>query len=381
LPQGDVQDFIFSLDAAGRISGLASNLPETVRIALSAKFGRPLPEACSLRDRQRIDSVLKAVLSGGDVQPTAVEFLGPRGGQVECRLKFEVLGGTEKRVESVLVFGTIGQVPEGVLARLPGSILSRLMDMAKSLNLVSDLDPVVDTVVNGAKILTKADCSVVFLKDRMTGLLRVAGHNGLPDTLLPLAVHEDEGIIGRVLAGGKPVREGRPPKELPNEDPAAAMGKNSFIHVPLTHEARTIGVLSVFAKSPDAFDEAAEAVLSGLADISAAAILRAQVRRDLSRLEASTRMILDEAPLGIISIDAEGGITQANPECVNLNLFPEIGTQGLPGRNLFSCPIILNLPPALRGNVVLPYPGTAPAKRERANRRGGPYFPGRQVPA
>ncbi|MCZ7583733.1 MAG: GAF domain-containing protein [Deltaproteobacteria bacterium] len=333
------REFIVLLDDAARVTGLPSDLPDEIRAALGGRQGRTFSEACALRDRQRVDSVLKTVLTGQDVQPTVADLAGADGAAIECTFRFQRLRGAEAKTAGVLVFGRVGAQAPGVLSHLPAAILARLMGLAKSLNLVSDLEALVATVCEGAKILTQAESAAVFLRDRVTGLLRIAGHIGLPASLAGVAIHEGEGAIGRVLSGGKAVWEPRPGEELTDDDPVRVMNAASYILAPLTHEARTVGVLAVFSREESAFDETAAQVLAGLADISAAAVMRALVRRDLDRLESTTQLILDELPIGVVSVDSEGRVLQANPEFLALIAGP--GENARMGRNLFSSELIL----------------------------------------
>ncbi|MBZ0270598.1 PAS domain S-box protein [bacterium] len=340
MPADDEREFTLMLDPAARIGALAPGAPDAVRDALAARFGKPLPEACALRDQQRMDSVMKAVLAGQAVQPTRAEFAAPDGATTECTLRFAPMRGAGEKLSAILVTGVVGAPAPGILSRLPASILSRLMGLAKSLNLISDLGPIVVNVAKGAQILTRADAAAVYLRDQVTGLLRVAGHVNVKEIVATRPMHEGDGVIGGVLARGREVFETERPLTLPADDPAALMQMDSYIHVPLMHEARTVGVLSVFAREAKFFSETDLKVLQGLADISSAAIQRAQVRRDLSRLEAATRMVLEEAPLGIISIDTEGRITQVNSEYMAICRISEITPSSLIGRNFFSSEMV-----------------------------------------
>ncbi|MCB9476213.1 MAG: PAS domain S-box protein [Deltaproteobacteria bacterium] len=341
MPQRSEQKFLLFLDGTGRLIGLGPGAPESLEPFLTGKIGKPFWECFLLPDSQRMDSVLKAVLTEQKIQPTRGALAVGKSG-AECTFEFTLMSGRENKASGILVHASVGVGEDhGSLARLPEATLARLMEFAKKLNLISDMDPLVAMVCQTAAEMTQSEIVVLFLRDRMTGMLRVAGHSGMPEDLTDIAIHEGEGLIGRILTTGKSVREGKPPSILELTDPVHILAANSFMLVPLAHGHRNIGVLAVFSKQENYFTEVDLLTTSRLADLSIAGVVRSQVNRDLERLEASTRMILDEAPMGILAINSEGRISLANPEYISAFHDGATGAADVIGRNFFSSEIVL----------------------------------------
>lgn len=341
MPVVEEQEFWVALDHAGRIAGLPPNVEGPLADALRAKFGRPLSEICTLRDVQRIDAVLRSVLMGKTAAPAQAEVNGAGAGIVECTFRFTPMVGAGGRPAGVWVQVATEPPAKGVLGSLPAAVLGRLMGVAKSLNLIHDAPALAAAVARAAKMLSRADVTTVFLLDRFTGLLRVAAHIGLPDTLVPIAVNPGDGTIGRVIATGRECWEARPSESLAPDDPVRALDAKSYVHIPLSMDGNAVGVLSAFAFLEDRFSESDVRLLTGLAEIAAAGIQRATERQELSKAEASNSMILSEAPLGIVAFDTEGRITHVNPEFIRLARVDCQNPRNLLGRNVFAQPVVL----------------------------------------
>ncbi|MCC6159086.1 MAG: PAS domain-containing protein [Deltaproteobacteria bacterium] len=334
-------EFAITLDHAARIVGIPSDATGGVADILRAKFGRPLSEACSLRDVQRIDAVLRAILMGKSAAPAQAELAAATGTVRECTFRFTPLHGANERIQGVIVHVSSETPQRGTLGTLPAALLSRLMGLAKSLNLAGDAPTIAAAVARGAKLLTRADVAVVFLLDRFTGLLRPVAHLGLPEPLHHISINHGEGTVGRVFATGRETWEAKLTEAVAPDDPARTIGAQSYIHIPLSHEASAAGVLSVYALAEDHFDDSDVRVLTGLAEIASAGLHRAMERHDQSRSEASVALVLQEAPLGIVAFDTEGRITHINPEFLRLARLEAAQPRAMLGRNIFAQSIIL----------------------------------------
>ncbi len=335
------KEFVIMLDFAGRISGVPKKLPPTVAGAVEAKMGRPLPEACSLKDAQRIESVIKTLLKGGSVGPTQTEFESPGSEKIECTLRFERLNGPDEKMNGLMVFGLVGMIETGVLGKLSSRVLSQLLESARNFALIAEPLPLAFNIAAGAKKLAGADIAAVYLKDEITGLLRVAGHAEMPSMLVPKAIHEGEGLIGKVTERGEAILARRRPDVLPADDPAASMDCKSYMYVPLRCEGVRLGALCVFAKDEARFAETEEELIYGLAEIASAAILRTRLKKGLTESETVLRAALNGVTVGVLATDHEGRIAHLNPEFLIISRMRAASAEDVVGRNLFSTQIVL----------------------------------------
>lgn len=129
-----------------------------------------------------------------------------------------------------------------------------------------DPDAVMALVARRAQDLTEAAGAVIERAEGHQLIYHVGSGSGAP--LVGLRVSADASLSGMCMRLGE-VLYCRDADADPRVDGAAArrMGAVSMLCVPLSHETRMVGVLTVFASAPDAFDgEDVEtlSVLSGL---------------------------------------------------------------------------------------------------------------------
>ncbi len=335
------KEFIIMLDFAGRIAGRPAKLPPPVAMAVEAKMGRPFSEACSPQDAQRIDSVIKTLLKGQSVGPTQAEFNPPSGERIESTLRFELLKGPDDSASGIVVFGTVGEKSPSVLGKLSSRTLAQLLESARNLALIAEPLPLAFHIAASAKLLAKADCAALYLKDEITGLLRVMGHADMPAKLVPKAIHVGEGLIGQVTERGDIFLGKCRPDDLADDDPVVGMNCRSYLYVPLHCEGVKLGALCVFAKEEARFADAERELIVGLAEIAAAAILRTRSKKGLTQEESLLRTALDGVTVGILATDHEGRIAYANPEYLKMSKARVLGVEDLIGRNVFSTQIVL----------------------------------------
>jgi len=114
---------------------------------------------------------------------------------------------------------------------------------------------------------------------------------------------------------------GTDPAPGPWREDAARQGYASWIALPLMKDNSVFGVLSVYAREPDAFDEVEVKLLTGLAADLAYGISALRERDQRQTAEADlraseTRMgtLVDAVPSGVTIVDTSGRITFANPQ-------------------------------------------------------------------
>lgn len=141
-----------------------------------------------------------------------------------------------------------------------------------------------------------------------------------------------QGVIGHVIATGKACTSQNIPAEdkfLHRREQALERGYQSAITLPLKIEDRCIGGLSIYAFEPDAFDADEINLLDELAADLAFGIKSFRARNARERAEAMARKneeryrtIFENAAVGIISVDLNGFLTDANQKFLDMLGYP-----------------------------------------------------------
>lgn len=126
------------------------------------------------------------------------------------------------------------------------------------------------------RLVPACEKTAVLVADRR-GVVRVAAHDGFhPDTVARMVFRPDEGVVGRVIAGGRPF--------ICNDTAADPRGTSritgpegirSFMHVPIVVGDRVHGIIVVNSARPRAFGERELRIVTELARLAAGALQNA----------------------------------------------------------------------------------------------------------
>ncbi|HWQ19139.1 MAG TPA: PAS domain S-box protein [Methanotrichaceae archaeon] len=140
------------------------------------------------------------------------------------------------------------------------------------------------------------------------------------------------------------------PDQSPGKDAGLAGGSKSSIAVPMIFREHVLGVLNVYSNQPQAFDDEEISLLKELAGDLAYALQsmaeetrRKQAEEALQAKESRYRSLLENAPLGIISIDSSGRITEFNSKILELI--------GSPSPEFTRSINLLTFPPMVQANI------------------------------
>jgi diguanylate cyclase len=153
----------------------------------------------------------------------------------------------------------------------------------------TDVEGVLNTVVEEARTLTRADAAVIELPDGAELVYRAVAGAAAP--YRGLRIRADGAISGEALRTGEVMictdseRDERVDRAL-----CRRVGARSLVVVPLVDHGRATGVLKVYAEAPGAFDAEHAKVLTLLANIISSALARAQLL-ELLRAQASTDVL------------------------------------------------------------------------------------------
>ena len=170
--------------------------------------------------------------------------------------------------------------------------LEALAEVGKAISSTLDPDEVLGTIVLHAVELSAADGGSLMEYDEESGLFRVrTAYGTAEDTLTALKgtrIHIDETLVGSAATSGTPIQV--PDLASVERDPHLKVlhdaGWRSLVAIPLTHSARTVGVLVVRRKSTGAFTGETCDMLSAFASQSAVALVNARLYRELEQQRA-----------------------------------------------------------------------------------------------
>lgn len=178
--------------------------------------------------------------------------------------------------------------------------MSCLVQVVEELNSTLDLDEVLQKVAERVKQHIGYDTFEILLLDPLGQELRIHFGVGLPPEVIEhWRFGLGQGIVGTAAKEGQAVRVGdvrRDPRYI-----SANEGLRSELAIPLIVKSRTIGVLDVGSRQPEAFTEAHQRVLTFLAGHLANAIENARLYENL-REQARTLSLLHEVSRELTSI-------------------------------------------------------------------------------
>jgi diguanylate cyclase (GGDEF)-like protein len=143
-----------------------------------------------------------------------------------------------------------------------------------------DLEKVMSTVADEARVLTGAAAAVVEIPDGNELVYRAVA--GTASDYYGTRLARDSSLSGRALTSGETLicydteQDPRVDRELCRQ-----VGARSMVVVPLIHDGSTHGVLKVYGPQPEAFTEEHVRVLTALADLIGSALARAELLEKL----------------------------------------------------------------------------------------------------
>ncbi|MBM4320815.1 MAG: sensor domain-containing diguanylate cyclase [Deltaproteobacteria bacterium] len=166
--------------------------------------------------------------------------------------------------------------------------LSLLFDITRALGAVSNLTRLLRLILERAIDAVNAEKGSLMLLDEAAGELVLRVIYGLPDKELESRINDGdvackrfrrgEGVAGKVLESGKPLRVDDTGKDSAFTDRGSSNNVRSILCVPLNVDGETIGVINITnRKGLEPFRDEDEEILGALADQAAVAIARARL--------------------------------------------------------------------------------------------------------
>jgi PAS domain S-box-containing protein len=224
-----------------------------------------------------------------------------------------------------------------------------LYEIAKEVSGQVALDSVLRLIMERARDLLRAEQGLLALRQGETDTFAIQAASGAASKALArVRFRPGEGLGGRVVMTGLPLRTANAPQEYP-DNPVLKAAQDlemirSVVAVPLRSQDRVIGVLCVHSPTPNKFHEDDERLLSALADQAAIAIEKAKLYEQVSQYareletkiaafqesEMRFRSVAQSANGAIISADSYGTIIAWNQEAQRIFGYEEAEVLGQP---------------------------------------------------
>jgi signal transduction histidine kinase len=174
-------------------------------------------------------------------------------------------------------------------------------EVSRALSSSLDLETVLRTIVTRASELAHTDACTVYEYDEATEQLLLRATHDLDEAVVAVAkrspIRRGEGVAGRLAVTREPIEiadmAAAGAYTGPLRDVLLRTGTRALLGVPLLHEDRLVGALTVNRKTPGAFSPEIVALLLTFASQSALAIQNARLYREIAEksreLEAASR--------------------------------------------------------------------------------------------
>ena len=184
--------------------------------------------------------------------------------------------------------------------------------LASRLAVTMEPSAVMEEVVEAVSRLLKAAYVTVYTPDEQGRVLVVRAHRGLlPEEALSLAITSGEGLAGRAYAEKKPCLSDRPLEDaaVGAQTAVGRAGLRHTIGVPLLFHGEAVGALSLGRSEDVPFDETDVTLLETLSAHTAVAFENARLYEQLAESEARYRLLVENAHVAIVVVDANRIIT------------------------------------------------------------------------
>jgi NtrC-family two-component system sensor histidine kinase KinB len=197
--------------------------------------------------------------------------------------------------------------------------LYALAAMGRLLNATMDMNKIYELVLSYASDATKAPRGVVVLKRNER--LVVPSQRGYPEDIFQDTAILQQGLMGRVLQTGQPIRTVDTRHEtgylplIPNT--------RSLLIVPILKGRDTLGLIMLESDNTGAFTEGDSHFVAQIANQAVIAIDNTQLFHRISEARDNMQVILNAMEESIILIDTSGQIALANPRVDLIELAAE----------------------------------------------------------
>jgi PAS domain S-box-containing protein len=209
--------------------------------------------------------------------------------------------------------------------------LSALYNVARAISRSLVLEDVLSETLHSALTSLSFDAGIISLADLSDGHLYLAAERGLP-TAISTRLREEglEGTLcayvhsrGEAMAMGDIEQESPVASELEREAPLALremsdLGMRAYSGISLSHQERSLGTLSLFARQPRALSAEDQALQMAIGQQIATAVTNARLFQAIEDEGGRLRALIESSRDGIILIGMDQRILVANAPGIDL---------------------------------------------------------------
>jgi PAS domain S-box-containing protein len=158
----------------------------------------------------------------------------------------------------------------------------------------------------------RAELGAMYVVAETSERYALAARRGLPSAEASPELEPGEGLAGRAINEGRPVSVSGADTALRVATLAGTRAASHELHLPLRHGDRNVGVVSLGRVTGDSFSADDLAVLAGLAQRAAVALVEALSVRQLESVAHELETLLSSTGEGIYGTDRHGRVTLVN---------------------------------------------------------------------
>lgn len=333
----EASDWIFTLDAAGRINSVNRRMCESSGYTPEELIGSTPTTFLRDEDAERVSRLLDNILEGDEVEQVELPVMAKDG----QRIWLEIRGRTlVENGEIVGAFHIGRDVTERKRAeeaqREQRALAEALGDTATVLNSTLNLDQVLERILNNVgRVVPHDGANIMLFEDDVAHVVRCQGHyraRGVYDAVMALKFSVSQTHNFKVMAEtGQPyvisdTRDDPAWAELPETD-----WVRSYVGAPISRGDTVIGFLNLDSEEPGFFRPSHAERLQAFADQVAIAIQNARLYQELEtysetleeavsartvelrRTTEQVEVILNNSPDAILLLNMDGTVKRANP--------------------------------------------------------------------
>lgn len=226
-------------------------------------------------------------------------------------------------------------------ARTPEHLAGILQRIGQALVSSLDLRDVLGTIVDEARATLDAEVAILRLLDRPGEHLELELARGVPDEVVrQVRFRPGEGLAGRVLMDGKPLRGLNLQRDPRASQQRLARRYNwqAFAAVAIHLHQQPIGVWFLIRHHRQPFADEEISLLSSFADYASLAIERSWLLHTIVREKHESELAIQASASGILIVDSRGRVVDMNPALEGLTGWSLRQARGQPCCDVVGCP-------------------------------------------
>ena len=335
-------DWIFTLDASGRIDNVNKKVSETTGYTAAELIGRRPTELLRGQESQRVQDLVTRLIRGEDIDQAEIEIELRNGRRVWLEVRGRALYDGDEFLGTFHIARDVTERKRAEEAEREQRVLAEaLRDTATVLNSTLDLDQVLDRILdNVGDVVPNDGANIMLVEGNHARVVRCRGYygeHGFADKVMNLTFPIDETVNMQQMA-----QSGRPCiiSDAHNHEDwvltPATRWVRSYVGAPIRRQNRVIGFLNLDSATPHFFTEKHAERLQAFADQVAIALHNARLYQELENysetleraVDARTAELqrtmeqlavtLNNSPDAILLLKEDGTVEAANPAFTEL---------------------------------------------------------------